>query len=156
MGETRFESVTGLRYDIVDVFTDRPFAGNPLAVVHGGEELSTERMQAIANEFNLSETTFPLPPTTPDADYRLRIFTPGAELPFAGHPSVGSAWLLASTGRIGTGSVVQECGAGLLPVQVDAEGARVTGGKPWVGPPPHRAPPGAALRPPPRRPAPAP
>jgi trans-2,3-dihydro-3-hydroxyanthranilate isomerase len=126
--------VTGLRYDIVDVFTDRPFAGNPLAVVHGGEDLSTEQMQAIANEFNLSETTFPLPPTTPDADYRLRIFTPAAELPFAGHPSVGSAWVLATAGTIGTGAVVQECGAGLLPVQVDAEGARVTGGKPWLGP----------------------
>jgi trans-2,3-dihydro-3-hydroxyanthranilate isomerase len=134
MGETRFESVTGLRYDIVDVFTDRPFAGNPLAVVHGGEELSTGQMQAIANEFGLSETTFPLPPTTPDADYRLRIFTPAAELPFAGHPSVGSAWVLATAGRIGTGRVVQECGAGLLPVQVDAEGAKVTGGAPWIGP----------------------
>jgi trans-2,3-dihydro-3-hydroxyanthranilate isomerase len=126
--------VTGLRYDIVDVFTDRPFAGNPLAVVHGGEDLSTAQMQAIANEFNLSETTFPLPPTTPDADYRLRIFTPAAELPFAGHPSVGSAWVLAAAGTIGTGAVVQECGAGLLPVQVDAEGARVTGGRPWLGP----------------------
>jgi trans-2,3-dihydro-3-hydroxyanthranilate isomerase len=126
--------MTGLRYDVVDVFTDRPYAGNPLAVVHGGEALSTAQMQAIAREFNLSETTFPLPPTTPDADYRLRIFTPAAELPFAGHPSVGSAWLLASTGRIRTGSVVQECGAGLLPVEVDAEGARVTGGTPWLGP----------------------
>jgi trans-2,3-dihydro-3-hydroxyanthranilate isomerase len=126
--------VTGLRYDIVDVFTDRPFAGNPLAVVHGGEALTTEQMQTIANEFGLSETTFALPTSTPDADYRLRIFTPAAELPFAGHPSVGSAWVLASAGLIRTGQVVQECGAGLLPVQVDAQGARVNGGKPWVGP----------------------
>jgi trans-2,3-dihydro-3-hydroxyanthranilate isomerase len=126
--------VTGLRYDIVDVFTDRPFAGNPLAVVHGGEALATEQMQAIATEFGLSETTFALPPTTPAADYRLRIFTPAAELPFAGHPSVGSAWVLASAGLIRTGRVVQECGAGLLPMQVDAQGARVTGGEPWVGP----------------------
>ena len=126
--------MTGLRYDVVDVFTDRPFAGNPLAVVHGGEALSTGQMQAIAKEFGLSETTFPLPPTTPDADYRLRIFTPAAELPFAGHPSVGSAWVLAGAGLIRTGPVVQECGAGLLPVQVDADGARVTGGAPWLGP----------------------
>jgi trans-2,3-dihydro-3-hydroxyanthranilate isomerase len=126
--------MTGLRYDVVDVFTDRPFAGNPLAVVHGGEDLTPERMQRIAAEFGVSETTFALPPTTPEADYRLRIFTPAAELPFAGHPSVGSAWVLASAGLIRTGSVVQECGAGLLPVQVDARGARVTGGAPWVGP----------------------
>jgi len=127
--------MTGLRYDIVDVFTDRAYAGNPLAVVHGGSELSTGQMQAVAGEFNLSETTFVLPPTAPGADYRLRIFTPAVELPFAGHPSVGSAWVLARDGLIGTGAVVQECGAGLLPVLVDTEGARVTGGKPVVGDP---------------------
>ncbi|WP_214404516.1 PhzF family phenazine biosynthesis protein [Pseudonocardia lacus] len=125
--------MTGLRYEIVDVFTDRVYAGNPLAVVHGGTDLSTAQMQAVAKEFNLSETTFVLPPTTPDADYRLRIFTPGSELPFAGHPSVGSAWALAAAGLIRTGAVVQECGAGLLPVRVDAEGARVNGGAPQVG-----------------------
>jgi trans-2,3-dihydro-3-hydroxyanthranilate isomerase len=127
--------VTGLRYDIVDVFTDRAFAGNPLAVVHGASELSTAQMQAIAAEFGLSETAFPLPPTTPDADYRLRIFTPGTELPFAGHPSVGSAWVLAEAGLIPKGAVVQECGAGLLPVRVDGEGAEVDGGRPEVGAP---------------------
>jgi len=127
--------MTGLRYDIVDVFTDRAYTGNPLAVVHGGTGLSTGQMQAIAGEFNLSETTFVLPPTTPEADYRLRIFTPGVELPFAGHPSVGSAWVLARDGLIGTGAVVQECGAGLLPVLVDADGARVSGGEPVVGGP---------------------
>ncbi|MCO1657534.1 PhzF family phenazine biosynthesis protein [Pseudonocardia humida] len=125
--------MTALKYEIVDVFTDRAYAGNPLAVVHGGSDLSTEQMQAIANEFNLSETTFVLPPAGPDADYRLRIFTPSVELPFAGHPSVGSAWVLSHAGLIGTGDVVQECGAGLLPVHVDADGARVTGGAPWVG-----------------------
>ena len=65
-----------MRYDVVDVFTDRAYAGNPLAVVHGGDRLSTAQMQAIAAEFGLSETAFPLPPTTTDADYRLRIFTP--------------------------------------------------------------------------------
>ena len=125
--------VTGLRYDVVDVFTDRAYAGNPLAVVHGANDLSTAQMQAVAAEFGLSETAFPLPPTTPRADYRLRIFTPGAELPFAGHPSVGSAWVLARAGLIRTGAVVQECGAGLLPVRVDEHGAEVEGGRPEVG-----------------------
>lgn len=124
-----------LRYDVVDVFTDRAYAGNPLAVVHGGAELSGGQMQAIAAEFGLSETAFPLPPTTADADYRVRIFTPARELPFAGHPSVGTAWLLAQAGLIRTGDVVQECDAGLLPVRVEAYGARVAGGAPEVGPP---------------------
>jgi trans-2,3-dihydro-3-hydroxyanthranilate isomerase len=126
--------VISLRYDVVDVFTDIPFAGNPLAVVHGGADLATGQMQAIAAEFGLSETAFPLPPTATGADYRLRIFTPSRELPFAGHPSVGAAWVLAQAGLIGHGDVVQECGAGLLPVHVDAHGAQVTGGAPVVGP----------------------
>jgi trans-2,3-dihydro-3-hydroxyanthranilate isomerase len=124
----------GLRYDVVDVFTDRAYAGNPLAIVHGGTDLSAAQMQAIAAEFGLSETVFPLPPTTPEADYRLRIFTPVRELPFAGHPSVGAAWVLARDRVIGTGEVVQECGAGLLPVVVDPHGAQVAGGTPELGP----------------------
>lgn len=131
------EPSTDLRYDVVDVFTDRPYGGNPLAVVHGAEALSTARMQAIASEFNLSETAFPLPPTTDaedGADYRVRIFTPVRELAFAGHPSVGTAWVLARDGAIGHGDRVQECGAGLLPVRVDGTGARVRGGAPSVGP----------------------
>jgi trans-2,3-dihydro-3-hydroxyanthranilate isomerase len=123
-----------LTYDVVDVFTDRPYAGNPLAVVHGGAELTTGQMQRIAGEFNLSETVFPLPPTTSEADYRARIFTPATELPFAGHPSVGVAWVLARAGLIGLGDVVQECGAGLLPVVVTEYGAQITGGAPEVGP----------------------
>ncbi|OZM83727.1 PhzF family phenazine biosynthesis protein [Pseudonocardia sp. MH-G8] len=124
-----------LRYDVVDVFTaDGAYTGNPLAVVHGADVLETGQMQAIAAEFGLSETAFPLPPTTPEADYRLRIFTPSRELPFAGHPSVGAAWVLAQAGLIRTGEVVQECGAGLLPVQVNAHWARVDGGRPEVGP----------------------
>jgi trans-2,3-dihydro-3-hydroxyanthranilate isomerase len=126
--------VLPLRYDVVDVFTDRAFAGNPLAVVHGGAELTTAQMQKIAAEFGLSETAFPLPPTTPSADYRVRIFTPSRELPFAGHPSVGTAWLLGQDGLIRTGDVVQECGAGLLPVRVESYGARVAGGRPEIGP----------------------
>jgi trans-2,3-dihydro-3-hydroxyanthranilate isomerase len=123
-----------LNYDVVDVFTDRAYAGNPLAVVHGAQDLGTTQMQAIATEFGLSETAFPLPPTTPDATYRLRIFTPVRELPFAGHPSVGAAWVLARAGLIPVGDVVQECGAGLLPVHVDADGARIVGGPAVVGP----------------------
>ena len=105
--------MNGMRYDVVDVFTDRPFAGNPLAVVHGAGEagLGGPAMQAIAAEFALSETVFVLPPTRQGADYRVRIFTPAVELPFAGHPSVGAAWVLARDGVIGGGDVVQECGA---------------------------------------------
>ncbi|WP_232660444.1 PhzF family phenazine biosynthesis protein [Pseudonocardia sp. TRM90224] len=123
-----------LRFDVLDVFTDRPYSGNPLAVVHGANDLTTAQMQAIAAEFALSETAFPLPPTVAGADYRLRIFTPLRELPYAGHPSVGAAWLLARDGLIGPGDVVQECGAGLLRVRVDAVGALVDGGPPTVGP----------------------
>ncbi|HEY0639964.1 MAG TPA: PhzF family phenazine biosynthesis protein [Pseudonocardiaceae bacterium] len=121
-----------LAYDVVDVFTDRAFAGNPLAVVHGADALDTARLQALAREFNLSETVFPLAPTADGADYRLRIFTPNRELAFAGHPSVGAAWVLARAGAIAHGRVVQECGAGLLPVEVDADGARLNGGPPSI------------------------
>jgi trans-2,3-dihydro-3-hydroxyanthranilate isomerase len=83
----------------VDVFTNRPFGGNPLAVFPDAAGLDDETMQAIAREMNLSETTFVFPPTVPDADYKVRIFTPGAELPFAGHPVVGTQWTLAYIGR---------------------------------------------------------
>ncbi len=124
-----------LAYHVLDVFTDRAYAGNPLAVVLDADDLSTDQMQAVAREFNLSETTFPLPPTDPaTADYRVRIFTASQELPFAGHPSIGTAWQLARMGRIGTGSVRQECGAGILPVEVTGDGATLTGGEPTVGP----------------------
>jgi trans-2,3-dihydro-3-hydroxyanthranilate isomerase len=122
-----------LAYHVVDVFTDRAFAGNPLAVVLDGEELTTSQMQSLASEFNLSETTFPMPPTTPDATYRLRIFTPTSELPFAGHPSVGSAWVLRTLGRVSEGANVQECGAGLLPVLISGEQATLTGGAADLG-----------------------
>jgi trans-2,3-dihydro-3-hydroxyanthranilate isomerase len=117
----------------VDVFTDRPYAGNPLAVVLGADDLPTESMQAMAREFNLSETTFPM--SSDRADYKVRIFTPGAELPFAGHPSIGTAWLLARLGRIPTGDVRQDCGAGVLPVTVTESGATLTGGAPTVSEP---------------------
>ena len=125
-----------LRYEIVDVFTDRPFAGNPLAVVRGGEGLPTAALQALAAEFNLSETAFPLPADAPGVDYRVRIFTPATELPFAGHPSVGTAWVLARDGEVGRGRVVQRCGAGDLELWVaeDLSRVRLTGGRPELGP----------------------
>ena len=124
----------GLHFDIVDVFTDRAYAGNPLAVVHRARTLTARQMQAIAAEFGLSETAFTLPPTTSAATYRLRIFTPARELPFAGHPSIGASWALAFADMIRRGDVVQECGAGLLPVHVHGSGARVVSGRPEVGP----------------------
>jgi PhzF family phenazine biosynthesis protein len=99
----------------VDVFSAIPYRGNPVAVVLDGTGLSTEQMQRVANWTNLSETTFVLPPTTQGADYRVRIFTPGEELPFAGHPTIGTchAWLARNPQHMGD-TVVQECGAGLI------------------------------------------
>ena len=124
-----------LAYEIVDVFTDRPFAGNPLAVVFGADGLARDQMQALAREFHLSETVFVLPPTVDGATYRVRIFTPEAELPFAGHPSVGAAVTQHRRGLIPSGAVFQECGAGVLPVHVYEDGrATLTGGSPSVGP----------------------
>lgn len=122
-----------LDYEIVDVFTDRAFEGNPLAIVLDGASLTTEQMQLLAREFHLSETAFPLP--SERADYRLRIFTPNTELPFAGHPSVGTAHTLARLGRLRRGEVLQECGAGLLPVHIAQDTVTLTGGEPVVGGP---------------------
>jgi PhzF family phenazine biosynthesis protein len=104
----------------VDVFTATPYRGNPVAVVLDGEGLSTEAMQRFTDWTNLSEATFLLPPTQPGADYRLRIFSPGRELPFAGHPTLGSchAWLEAG-GRPRGEYVVQECGVGLVKLRRD-------------------------------------
>src|SRR5687767_14016150 len=108
-----------LDYHVVDVFTADAFAGNPLAVVLDADALSGEQLAALAMEFNLSETAFPMFSSVPSgADYRLRIFTPGSELPFAGHPSVGTAWLLASLQLVAYGRVVMSCGARLLPLTV--------------------------------------
>ncbi len=109
----------------VDVFTDRPYLGNPLAVVLDGEGLSTEAMQQFTNWTNLSEATFLLPPSeegrAAGADYRVRIFCPGRELPFAGHPTLGSchAWLEAGGQPRTPGRVVQECGVGLVTLRQD-------------------------------------
>ncbi len=106
----------------VDVFTAEPYRGNPLAVVLDGTGLDDAAMQRFAQWTNLSETTFLLPPTDPRADYRVRIFTPGSELPFAGHPTLGSchAWLQAGGKPKTAGRVVQECGAGLVSIRQNA------------------------------------
>ncbi|MFK0007630.1 PhzF family phenazine biosynthesis protein [Paenarthrobacter sp. NPDC090520] len=119
------ESLRVRPFHQVDVFSDRPYFGNPLAVVVDAEGLSTETMQHYANWTNLSETTFLLPPTDPRADYRVRIFTASEEFPFAGHPTLGSAhtWLQAGGVPKSQGVVVQECGAGL--VQVKHDGGRL-------------------------------
>ena len=105
----------------VNVFSADPLGGNPLAVVHSAEGLSEAQMGALARWTNLSETTFLLPPTDPDADYYVRIFTPGGELPFAGHPTLGSchAWLAAGGKSRKPGLVVQQCGVGLVRVRCD-------------------------------------
>ena len=125
-------STATLAYEVVDVFTDRAFAGNPLAVVLDADELDDRALQALAAEFNLSETAFPLP-AEDGADYRLRIFTPEVELPFAGHPSVGAAWVLHSRGRLPAGERVQSCGAGRLPVRVGPDEVVLHGGPPTCG-----------------------
>jgi PhzF family phenazine biosynthesis protein len=107
----------------VDVFTTTPYRGNPVAVVLDGGGLAVEQMQRFAHWTNLSETTFVLPPTEPGADYQVRIFTPTAELPFAGHPTLGTchAWL-ADHGSPSGDVVVQQCGAGLVAVRRTADG----------------------------------
>ncbi len=112
------------RYLEIDVFTLRPFHGNPLAVILDAEGLDAGAMQRIAAWTNLSETAFLLPTTTPVADYRVRIFTPRRELPFAGHPSVGAAYAAIMAGRMpdGPGSRTQECAAGLLPLRIEGHG----------------------------------
>lgn len=105
----------------LDVFTDTPYKGNPLAVVHDARGLSDEQMAGFARWTNLSETTFLLLPQHPDADYKVRIFTPGGEIPFAGHPTLGSchAWLSAGGVPHQGGTVVQECGVGLVRIRRD-------------------------------------
>lgn len=112
------------RFAQLDVFAHRPGTGNPLAVVLEAEGWDTAAMQAFAHWTNLSETTFLLPPTQPSASYRVRIFTPRQELPFAGHPSVGSAHAALDAGLATAdgGRLVQECAAGLLPMRVEGDG----------------------------------
>jgi PhzF family phenazine biosynthesis protein len=112
-----------LKVKQVDVFTTTPLCGNPVAVVLDAQGLNTEEMQAIAREMNLSETTFVLPPTTSESNYLLRIFTPRSELPFAGHPTIGTVHAIIEEGRLFNGRlpslVRQECGVGIVAIAVE-------------------------------------
>lgn len=128
----------------VDVFTDKPLQGNPLAVFPRATGLSREEMEGITREMNLSETTFVFPPTNPAAHYRNRIFTPGGEIPFAGHPSLGTAYVAALEGLIpkpeGRSVVYQELEIGVLPLELFVENGQIqkvvmTQGEPSVGKP---------------------
>lgn len=116
------------RYELVqvDVFTETPLAGNPLAVFPDARGLGEEEMQGIAREMNLSETTFVLPADAPGADYRVRIFTPRSELPFAGHPTLGTAHVLLESGRVkgqaGRFTLCQQTLAGVQPIDVEGRG----------------------------------
>lgn len=112
------------RFSQIDVFTNDPYLGNPVAVVHDADGLDDETMHRFARWTNLSETTFLLAPTDPEADYRVRIFTPGVELPFAGHPTLGTchAWLDAGGMPRSGDTIVQQCAAGLITVRRGADG----------------------------------
>ena len=119
-----------LRFLQVDVFTDRPFGGNPLAVFPDAQGVTATEMQQLALEMNLSETTFVLPPEAPGADFKVRIFAPAAELPFAGHPVVGTHWVLAHLGRVDLQEPVTrvhfELGVGVLPADLHVSNNEVT------------------------------
>jgi trans-2,3-dihydro-3-hydroxyanthranilate isomerase len=117
-----------LRYVVVDVFTDTPLAGNALAVFTDGRGLEPLTMQALARETNLSESVFVLPPSVPHADVRIRIFTPTSELPFAGHPTLGSAFALG--GPLQKIVLRLQTGMGVIPVSLEREGARISFG--WM------------------------
>ena len=129
--------MTSRPFKQVDVFTDTPYLGNPLAVVLDGNDLDDAAMQRFARWTNLSETTFLLAPTHPLADYRVRIFTPGGELPFAGHPTLGSchAWLQAGGQPKNAGLIVQECQAGLVNIRREAKAQHLA----FAAPPLRRA-----------------
>ena len=128
-------TATPRRFHQVDVFSAVPLQGNPLAVVHDAVGLDDARLAAIARWTNLSETTFLLPPTDPAADYQVRIFTPFGEPPFAGHPTLGSAWAWLAAGGVARdpGEVVQQCGVGR--VRVKRDGARLA----FAAPPQRRS-----------------
>jgi trans-2,3-dihydro-3-hydroxyanthranilate isomerase len=114
-------------YVVCDVFTDQPLAGNQLAVFTDGRDVEVETMQALAREMNFAESVFVLPPDAPDADVRIRIFTPGRELPFAGHPTLGSAFVLA--GPLSKIVIRIETGAGVVPVELEREGPKIVFGR---------------------------
>jgi trans-2,3-dihydro-3-hydroxyanthranilate isomerase len=119
--------VPTFRYVLVDVFTDTPLAGNALAVFTDAREIPEESLQLLARETNLSETAFVYPPTVEDAHATIRIFTPGVEVPFAGHPTLGAAFVLA--GPMQLGEIRLETGRGVVPVLLEREGARIIFGR---------------------------
>jgi trans-2,3-dihydro-3-hydroxyanthranilate isomerase len=119
--------VRTFRYVIADVFTDVPLAGNQLAVFTDARDLTGEEMQLLARETNLSETVFVLPPSDPEADVRIRIFTPAVELPFAGHPTLGAAFVLG--GPLSKIVIHLETGAGVVPVELERDGPRIVFGR---------------------------
>src|SRR5215471_12116748 len=130
---TELHSDMQVEFVTVDVFTDRQFGGNPLAVVADGTGLSTSQMQAIAAEFNLAETTFVLRPDRPENTAKVRIFTPRAELPFAGHPNIGTAFVLGRLGRtygraVGDPLVFEEK-AGLVRLDLIKDGGAIAGAR---------------------------
>jgi trans-2,3-dihydro-3-hydroxyanthranilate isomerase len=135
--------IRAYRFIQVDVFTDRVFGGNPLAVFPDAEGLSDLEMQQLAREMNLSETTFVLPPQAEGADFKVRIFTPAAELPFAGHPVVGTHWVLARLGRVQLQEPVTtvrfELGVGVLPADVYGSRRKVRRVVMTQGPPTYQA-----------------
>jgi trans-2,3-dihydro-3-hydroxyanthranilate isomerase len=118
--------VRTFRYVVVDVFTDVPLAGNQLAVFTDARDLTSEEMQSLAREMSFSETVFALPPNNPEADVRLRIFTPALELPFAGHPVLGTAFVLG--GPLSKIVIRLETGAGVIPVELERDGPRIVFG----------------------------
>src|SRR3954452_18317763 len=120
-----------LRYVVCDVFTDRPLEGNQLAVFTDARDLTDADMQSLAREMNFSESTFVLPPTVEGADVRIRIFTPGNELPFAGHPTLGSAFVLAAPLQLPV--IRLEPRAGVVPVELEREGPKIVFG--WMDQP---------------------
>ena len=131
----------GYRFFIADVFTDRPFTGNQLGVLTDAQGLSTRAMQAIAREFNFAESTFILPPSSPSFAAKVRIFTPKSEMPFAGHPTIGTAAVLAHLKRIKVpGTAVLEEGVGPVPVEMTALGARLVVERPVEVPAEHPVP----------------
>ena len=119
--------MTQLRYAIVDVFAEAPLQGNPAAIVFDADALDGARMQAIAREFNLSETAFILKPQDPAHTAHVRLFTPGSEVPFAGHPNIGAAFALANDRPLKTDDLVFEEKAGLVPLRLDRVGDKIVG-----------------------------
>ena len=138
--------MSAYRYYTCDVFTDRVFTGNPLAVLPDARGLTAAQMQAIAREFNYSETTFVLPPADAKHAARVRIFTPGGELPFAGHPTIGTAFVLATIGTISSDAsdIVFEEGVGPVPVSIVRSDGRITHCRLTVAQLPEQGPPAPA------------